>query len=203
MHLAVPKGAVVAEPGCGTGSLSVLAARLGAARVYATDVDARSVTFARATAEANGAGAVTVLEGDLLEPIPPAERLDLVLALLPHKPAPRPFSVRYYGGADGTDLLRRVIDQAAQRLAPRGVLLLYHNAIANFPRVRAAARAAGLHVEVIAGRRRYFTAAEFDGYAEGGMAHLERLARDGAAELSEDRWGRYFLARLLRVEHAR
>ncbi len=200
-HLTVPAGAVVAEPGCGTAALSIVAARLGAVRVYATDVDPAALAFARATVEANGEGnRITVHAGDLLEPLPPGVRLDLVLALLPHKPAPAAFSARYYGGRDGTDLLRRVIEQAAHRLAPRGALLLYHNSIANLPRVRAAASTAGLGVEVVAARKRYFAAREFDGYAPGGMAHLERLAAEGAAEFHRDASGFYFVARLLRLE---
>jgi SAM-dependent methyltransferase len=200
-HLAVPPGAVVAEPGCGTATLSIVAARLGAGHVYATDVDPAALAFAGATVEANGEGhRITLLAGDFLEPLPPGVRLDLVLALLPHKPAPAPFSVRYYGGLDGTEHLRRVIEQAAHRLAPRGALLLYHNSIANLPRVRASAAVAGLGVEVVAARKRYFTAREFDGYAPGGMAHLERLAAEGAAEFHRDAYGCYFVARLLRLE---
>lgn len=199
VHLRVHPGADVAEPGCGTATLSVLAARLGAGRVFATDVDEVALGFARATVGANGPLPVTVLAGDLLDAIPPAARLDLVLALLPHKPAPAAFSVRYYGGEDGTDLLRRVIEQAAHRLRPRGTLLLYHNSIANLPRVRAAAEGAGFAVEVLASRKRYFTEREFDGYAPGGMAHLERLRAAGAAAFHRDPCGLYFVARLLRL----
>lgn len=199
MHLTPPGGAIVAEPGCGTGTLSVLAVRLGAGRAFATDIDADALAFARATAAANGRAPVEVLAGDLLDPLPGDARLDLVLALLPHKPAPAPFSVRYYGGEDGTDLLRRVIEQAPYRMRPRGALLLYHNSIANLPRVRAAAQVAGFEVEGLAARKRYFTAAEFDGYAPGGMAHLERLRAAGAAEFHRDAYGLYFVARLLRL----
>lgn len=198
-HLEVPPGATVAEPGCGTAALSVLAARLGAGRVFATDVDDRALAFARATVEANRPLPVTVLAGDLLDPLPPSARPDLVLALLPHKPAPAPFSVRYYGGPDGTDLLRRLVEQASHRLARRGALLLYHNSIANLPRLRVHAEACGFAVEVLASRKRYFTAAEFDRYASGGMGHLERLRSEGAAEFHRDAHGLYFVARLLRL----
>ncbi len=198
-HLTVAPGAKVAEPGCGTATLSVLAARLGAGRVFATDVDGTALALARGTVEANGPLPVTVLEGDLLDPLPAAERLDLVLALLPHKPAPAAFSVRYYGGEDGTDLVRRTIEQASHRLRAHGVLLLYHHSIANLPRVRAAAEAAGFSVESLASRKRYFTAREFDGYAPGGMAHLERLRGAGAAEFHRDARGLYFVARVLRL----
>ncbi len=198
-HLVVPPGTTVAEPGCGTAALSVLAARLGAGQVFATDVDETALGFARATIEAGGPLPVRVLAGDLLDPLPPSARPDLVLALLPHKPAPAAFSVRYYGGEDGTDLVRRVIEQASHRLSPRGAMLLYHNSIANLPRVRATAEAAGFGIEVVALRKRYFTAAEFDGYAAGGMAHLERLRAAGAAEFHRDPCGLYFVARLLRL----
>lgn len=51
-HLA--PGATVLDVGCGSGVLSVLAARLGAPRVLAVDVDAAAIEATRSNATANG-----------------------------------------------------------------------------------------------------------------------------------------------------
>jgi len=68
---------VVADVGCGTGILSVLAAKLGASRVVAVDNDPIAVMKARETAEENGVE-IEVVKGDLLEGI--RESFDLVVA---------------------------------------------------------------------------------------------------------------------------
>lgn len=192
-HLQVAPGARVAEPGCGSGFLGLLAARAGAAAVTGTDLDARLVAAARRNAQLNRLGNARFVTGDLLEPV--SGPLDLVIAILPHKPGPRPFNRRYWGGADGTDLLRAVVEQASGRLAAAGRLLLYANSIANPPRL---ARALGAHfsVRLLAEKKRYFTAAEFDWLDPGLASYLRAQAARGEAELGEDAAGCYFIARI-------
>jgi ribosomal protein L11 methylase PrmA len=105
-QLRVRRGAHVAEVGCGTGVLAFLAARLGAARVWATDVVPAAVTLADEGARRNELDhVVTARVAALLDGVPHEESLDLVLAVMPQRPAPRDFSARYAGGPDGADLL--------------------------------------------------------------------------------------------------
>jgi len=68
---------VVADIGCGTGILSVLAAKLGASRVVAVDNDPIAVMKARETAEENDVE-IEVVKGNLLEGI--RESFDLIVA---------------------------------------------------------------------------------------------------------------------------
>lgn len=196
-HLEVPPGATVAEPGCGTGVLAIAAARAGAARVVGTDLDPAALAAAHANAAANGVRRrVLFCHGDLLAPV--AGPLDLIVALLPHKPAPRPIARRYHGGPDGTDLLRRAIAQAAERLVQGGILLLYVNSISN-PRRVATTLAPAFTVSLCAEKRRPFTAAEFEALTPGMFAHLVAQRRRGEAEFWEDAAGPWFLARLWRA----
>ena len=192
-HLAVRRGDRVAEPGCGTGVLSLCAAMAGAASVVGTDIDPEALAAARQNAALNGIGNVRFVEGNLLEPVAPP--LDFVVALLPHKPAPRAFNHRYYGGRDGTDLLRAVIHQSADRVVAGGRLVLYVNSIAH-PRRVGDEFNRHFDVRLLGEKRRDFTREEFDGLTPGMFAHLEAQRAHGEAEFGRDEKGLYFMARL-------
>ena len=73
-----PFGKTCFDFGTGTGVLAILAARLGAARVVATDIDARCVESAAANAERNGVRLAEVRLGTQADL--PAGPFDLVLA---------------------------------------------------------------------------------------------------------------------------
>jgi methylase of polypeptide subunit release factors len=192
-HVTVPPGARVAEVGCGTGVLSIYAALAGAADVTGTDIDDEALGAARLNGLANNVPRVRFLRGNLLEPVPGP--LDMVLALLPHKPAPQSFNQRYYGGEDGTDLLLPAVAQAAQRLVPEGTLYLYLNSIAHERRVMDLF--VGLFdLSMVAEKKRYFTSEEFDGLVPGMFEHLKRLRARGLSSFSEDEKGLFFMARI-------
>ncbi len=116
-----------------TGS-GAIAAALGTARpgarVLATDIDPRAVACARA----NGVEAFT---GDLFGGLPHglAGGVDVVVAVVPYVPTPAlrllprdtlrfEDAAHYDGGADGTDVLRRVVHESTRFLRPAGSLLL-------------------------------------------------------------------------------
>lgn len=192
-HMTVRRSTRVAEVGCGTGVLSIYAALAGADRVTGTDIDDTALTAARLNSHVNGTPQVRFTKGSLLDSV--SGPLDMVLALLPHKPAPQSFSHRYYGGEDGTDLLLPAITQAAERLTTDGVLLLYLNSIAHEAKVM------GLmdrffSVSLAAEKKRYFTREEFDGLVPGMFEHLENLKTRGMSYFSEDGEGLFFMARI-------
>jgi release factor glutamine methyltransferase len=115
----------------GAGAIAAtLSAHRPAARVVASDLDERAVACARA----NG---VEAYQGDLFAPLPDAlqGRVDVVVGSVPYVPTPDlellqrdtltfESTLSYDGGADGADLLRRVIDEAPRFLRPGGALLL-------------------------------------------------------------------------------
>ncbi|MCF6095931.1 50S ribosomal protein L11 methyltransferase [Thermovorax subterraneus] len=63
----VKEGQTVIDVGCGSGILSIAAAKLGAAKVLAIDKDQVAVKVARENVERNGVGQVEVVRGDGLK----------------------------------------------------------------------------------------------------------------------------------------
>ena len=119
---------------CGSGAVgAALVAALERVELYAVDVDPAAVRCARRNVEAAGG---QVYEGDLYEPLPASlrGRVDILVANAPYVPTEAvglmPREARIHeprvaldGGADGLDVLRRVIDAAPEWLAPGGHLL--------------------------------------------------------------------------------
>jgi release factor glutamine methyltransferase len=126
---------VVVDLCCGSGALGVaLAATLPHVELYAVDLDPAAVRCARGNVAAGGG---QVYEGDLYEPLPTTllGRVDLLVANAPYVPSDEielmPPEARLHeplmsldGGADGLDILRRVITSAPRWLAPSGHLLV-------------------------------------------------------------------------------
>jgi release factor glutamine methyltransferase len=110
----------------GSGAIATyLKAQHPRATVLATDVDQRAVACARS----NG---VDAYQGDLFGPL--EAKADVITAVVPYVPTPDlpllqrdtftfETTLSYDGGPDGTDLLRRVITEAVDRLHPGGALL--------------------------------------------------------------------------------
>ena len=124
----------IADVGTGSGALAITLAKVRAgAAVFAGDVSPGALEVARANAERLGA-AVTFVEGDLGAPLVAHAPFTLIVANLPYIPtaeiASLPADVRSEpalaldGGADGLDLVRRLVADAPALLAPGGVLAL-------------------------------------------------------------------------------
>ncbi len=128
-------GAVVVDLCCGSGALgAALLATTEGVQLHAVDIDPAAVRCARRNLAAAG---VQVYEGDLYEPLPATLHggVDILVANAPYVPSaeirflppearehePRP---ALDGGADGLDVLRRVVAGAPRWLAPGGRLLV-------------------------------------------------------------------------------
>ncbi len=113
----------IADVGTGTGAIAInLAIHLPAAQIYAMDLtdEVLDVTSYNVHAH-NVADRITLLKGDLLEPLP--QPVDLIVANLPYVPSQRIPTLQpeiqweprqaLDGGEEGLDQIRRLLEQAA------------------------------------------------------------------------------------------
>jgi release factor glutamine methyltransferase len=126
---------MIADVGTGSGILAVtLAAHLPQARVLATDISASALPIARCNAmRHNVADRIVHIQADLLQPVsvtcdlivsnPPYLRWDELPTISKTAPAWEP-RVALDGGPGGLTIIRRLLAMAAQRLHPRGKLLM-------------------------------------------------------------------------------
>jgi release factor glutamine methyltransferase len=121
-----------ADVGTGSGCIGiVLAANVPDLQVLATDISSEAIDVARRNAVKNGVGQrVEFMCCDLF---PPRLQFDLIVANLPYIPTKtlhklpifgREPTLALDGGLDGLDLIRRLLMEAPDRLAPGGLLLM-------------------------------------------------------------------------------
>ncbi|MCY1139759.1 class I SAM-dependent methyltransferase [Actinoplanes sp. Pm04-4] len=111
--------------GCGTGAGAItVAKRAPGAEVLAVDINDNALRYARINAALAGVrGRVLPCPSNLLDDVDGS--FDLIVSNPPFMVDPAGRTYRDGGGPEGSDLSLRIIDVAAQRLAPGGSLVLF------------------------------------------------------------------------------
>lgn len=123
-------GSVVVDVGCGSGILSIIAAKLGASRVYGVDAADQTVEIATANAAAHGViDRVVFAQGDMFEPLDPSIEADVVIGDVSGIPdeianASGWFPSGLAGGPTGAELPMRMIEESKRLLKKGGALFL-------------------------------------------------------------------------------
>jgi len=135
---ALPAGSkpLVADVGTGSGAIAVaIAKHAAAAQIIATDISPAALAVARQNAADHGVtGRIEFLETDLLASLPTQRQFDLIVSNPPYigtqeegtlAPQVRDHEPRLalFGGPTGTEIIARLIPQAAERLTAGGFLL--------------------------------------------------------------------------------
>lgn len=128
--LEVHEGDEVIDVGCGSGILSIIAAKQGASRVFGVDTAPDVVEVASRNAARHGVSDVTTfLHGDLFAPLPQEVRANVIIgdvSGIPDSLAAESgwFPNRRGGGARGSELPIRMLQAARDRLRTGGRLFL-------------------------------------------------------------------------------
>jgi release factor glutamine methyltransferase len=127
----------IADVGTGSGILAICAAKnLSAARVTALDISPAALAVARENAEKHSVvPRIDFLESDLFAAVPKEKKFDFIVSNPPYvaesefeklSPDVKNFEPRtaLLSGPKGTEVIERLIPQAAERLNPGGQLLM-------------------------------------------------------------------------------
>ncbi len=123
-------GSVVIDVGCGSGILSIIAARLGASKVYGVDAAEGTVDVASANAEAHGVSdVVEFAEGDMFGPLEFGIEADVVIGDVSGIPDDIAMASGWFpsglsGGPTGAELPMRMIEESKRLLRKGGQLFL-------------------------------------------------------------------------------
>jgi methylase of polypeptide subunit release factors len=197
--LDIQPGERVMELGCGTGILSISAAKLGAKHVVAVDINTKALEATIYNARLNGVekqietrfGSWYELVGNRSSAPGKKERYDAIIATPPQTPGSYPFGPRY-GGPDGTQHLFAVLDGAQAFLSPqRGRLWLLAISLANPKAVFERLKMRFKDVMLVRQTGRLFSADEYESIEEGLFRYLIQLRSHGAAEFKDMGDGQY------------
>ncbi len=134
-NTAFPQYCLIADIGTGCAAIAIaLALHLPQTKIYATDVSASALEIAKGNCLQHSVNdRVTLLHGDLLEPLP--EPVHLIIANLPYISDPElpalPPEISMFepqvalaGGKDGLRQIEKLLFQAGRKLLPGGAVLL-------------------------------------------------------------------------------
>ncbi len=123
-------GSVVVDVGTGSGILSIIAAKLGASKVYGVDAAEETVEIATANAAAHGvADRVEFAQGDMFEPLNHDIEADVVIGDVSGIPDEIAMASGWFpsglsGGPTGAELPMRMIEESKRLLRKGGSLFL-------------------------------------------------------------------------------
>ncbi|OPY76945.1 MAG: D-alanine--D-alanine ligase [Syntrophorhabdus sp. PtaU1.Bin153] len=183
----------VLELGCGAGLLSIAAARLGARRVVATDLDPRALEAATRNIRANGLESrIEVRSGSWYDAVGSGtgvrrrrERFDVIIATPPQTPGPGVFGPRY-GGPDGTRHLFTIIDGAPLFLdKTHGRLWLLATSLANPDTLSRRLEEHFKEVSLVRETERSFTPDDYESMKKGLFDYLRTLRSAGRSDFKD------------------
>jgi release factor glutamine methyltransferase len=177
------RGKSVLDLGSGTGLFGIVAARLGAREVVATDVSAAAVDCTRRNAVRNKA-AVTVRRGDLFDPVR-GQLFDLIVTRPPQSPVPPGERGPSAAGPDGLLYFDSILGQCLKFLEEGGQLLTLLESLADTARFESML-SEKFRFRALPKSRRDFSPSPAT------LAYLEERRKKGLASF-EEKDGRYSL----------
>jgi len=135
-QLPTPNSQLIADIGTGTGALAIAAALELNANVYACDISKDALELAKENVALHKLeNKITLVHSDLLSALPSDVKYDAISANLPYIPLsdaailqPEVINgdphIALFGGADGLELIRKLLNACANYLKPNAPLIL-------------------------------------------------------------------------------
>ena len=176
---------VVIDMGCGSGVLSIIAARLGAKMVHGVDAEMETVRVATANAaEQSVADRTAFYRGDMFDPLPEGIKADVLIGDVSGVPDEIAKATGWIpsgltGGPSGAELPVRMLEQARLFMRKGGKLFLPTGSLQDEASVLDAARNAFGRLKQLAERRIPLPTSVSENPA------IRRMARDKVIDITQ------------------
>lgn len=176
---------IVIDMGCGSGVLSIIAAKLGAKLVHGVDAEVETVRVATANAAEQGVASQTAFyRGDMFAPLPEGIRADVLIGDVSGVPdeiakATGWVSSDLTGGPSGAELPVRMLEQARRFMRKGGKVFLPTGSLQDEDSVLDAARNAFGRLKKLAERRIPLPSSVSENPA------IRRMARDEIIDVTQ------------------
>lgn len=143
----------VLDVGVGSGVLLAALARLGAQDLWGVDIHAEALTSAdQLLAEIASDNTRHLLQGDMWDPIAPAQKFNVIVANLPHFPAhvSVPDRPKTWTGGEGRKMIDRFIEALPHKLTQDGIAFITHNDLVGIKHTSECIASCGLDCETVA-----------------------------------------------------
>jgi len=116
-------GLDVLDLGTGSGILAIIASKLGARKIIATDISRRALANASINLRINNIENVELRYGSLYQPVK-GETFNVIISNPPMTPSIQPLPRYTWGGADGRIILDKIILDSPKYLRKKGRLII-------------------------------------------------------------------------------
>ncbi len=150
----------VLEIGPGTGIISLTASKI-VKKVTCIDINPKAVLCTTKNIKKNNIKNVTVLEGDLFEPIG-KQKFDLILFNTPYLPTDEMditddlLNKAWDGGEDGRETINRFLNEIKNHLKPKGIVQLVQSSLSDNKKTCKKLKKLGFEVEITANEHIFF-----------------------------------------------
>ncbi len=149
-NLIINKNDRVLDIGTGIGIFAIIASRLGAEKVFATDISLKALKNAKENIIYNKVFNIELIHGSIYDPFNKKKIFDLIVCNPPMTPSPKPVSIYTWGGFNGRKILDEVIKNAENYLRKNGRLIIPTISVCDIEKTKSMIESLNFSLRIIA-----------------------------------------------------